>query len=207
MPIYEDPKNPFRNVSVLVDRIDREGAVGVAAIDPQRALDIHWAAENLPFVPQAELVSRGRVRQQVEICDAFPEYYPMAIAARKIVADLSRALSLLPLSPFASRFEPNDIVLQRYPPKSVGITPHHDGISRINLVCVLVVSGDGAFRLHDDREGTNPREIFAPPGHVILMKAPGFRETERGPFHSISNVVRGRLILGIRQRLHSPRSS
>ncbi len=206
MPIYDDPKHPFRNVAALVDRIDREGAVGVAAIDPQRALDIRWAAENLTFAPQAELVSRGRVRQQVEICDTFPEFFPMAIAARKIAADLSRAFSRLDQSPFDTSFEPNDVVLQRYLPGSVGITSHHDGTSRINLVCVLVVSGDGAFRLHDDRDGTNPREVFAPPGHVILMKAPGFRGTERGPFHSISNIARGRLILGIRQRLHSPRS-
>ncbi len=206
MPIYDDPKNTFRDIASIVDRIDREGAVTVAAIDPCRALDIHWAAMNLPFVPQAELVSRGRVRQQVEICDAFPDYYPMAIAARKITAELSEAFSRLDPSPFATPFEPNDVVLQRYPAGSVGITPHHDGISRINLVCVLVVSGDGTFRLHDDRNGTNPREIFAPPGHLILMKAPGFRGTERGPFHSIANIVRGRLILGIRQRLHSPRS-
>lgn len=206
MPIYDDPKHPFRNAAALVDRIDREGAVGVAAVDPRWALDIHWAAMNLPFAPQAELVSRGRVRQQVEICDAFPEFYPMAIAARKIVADLSRAFSLLPRSPFATPFEPNDVVLQRYPLNSVGITPHHDGASRVNLVCVLVVSGDGEFCLHDDRDGTNPREVFAPPGFVILMKAPGFRGTERGPFHSISNVARGRLILGIRQIVRSPRS-
>lgn len=206
MPIYDDPKDPFRNIEAIADRIEREGAVSVAVVDPQRALDIRWASENLTFVAQAELVSRGRVRQQVEICDAFPNDYPMAIAARTIASDLARAFSRLDPYPFATPFEPNDFVLQRYPPGSVGITPHHDGISRANLVCVLVVAGDGEFRLHDDRDGTNPRAVFATPGHLILMKAPGFRGTEHGPFHSIANIVRGRLILGIRQRLHSPRS-
>ena len=207
MSIYDDPKEPFKDAASIADRIDAEGAISLAVIDAHRALDLYWSAANLPFALQPETTGRGHVRQQVEISPLsyLSGEHPIATLARRVVADLSRAFDSLERTPFATPFAPNDIVLQRYQPGSIGITPHHDGTSRVNLVCVLMLWGDGEFALCDDRAGTNPRPLFAPPGHLILMKAPGFRGADLGPFHLISRISRGRLILGIRERRFLPR--
>lgn len=201
--IYDDPRRPFANIASVVDRIDTDGAVAVPFIDAYRALDLRWACESLPFVSQPETVGFGRVRQQVEICPSsyLSATHPILTVARRISDDLSRALDTLPKHPLAMPFAPNDIVLQRYPQDSIGITPHHDGSSRVNVVCVLVLWGDGTFALCDDRAGTNPRPVFAPPGRLILLKAPGFRGADRGPFHFVSGIRRGRLVLHVRERL------
>lgn len=207
MPIYDDPKDPFANIASIADRIEKEGAVAIPFMDVHRALDIRWACANLTFASQSETVGNGRVRQQVEICPSafLSPAHPVLTVARRVADELSRAFDSLPDRPFAAPFAPNDVVLQRYPPGSIGITPHHDGNSRVKIVCVLVLWGDGEFALCDDRAGTNPRSLFAPPGHLILLKAPGFRGAERGPFHLVSKIVRGRLILGIRERHSLPR--
>ena len=100
-----------------------------------------------------------------------------------------------PLSP---PFQFNDRVLQRYAVGARGISPHRDHIRYQGLVAIVVLSGSGRFYVSPDRSGQDAREIPAPAGHAILMRAPGFAGRRTRPFHGLDRVDRRRLTIGLR---------
>lgn len=95
----------------------------------------------------------------------------------------------------------NEFRLQRYEKNSIGITPHKDGKSKLNMICIFVLKGGGVFGLCDDRSGSNPQIIDAQPGHVIIMRAPGFMGSSYQPFHFVKDIYEERLIFGVRQHI------
>jgi len=103
--------------------------------------------------------------------------------------------------PFETALGFNSMVLQRYEEGSIGITPHRDGLSFINLVCVFVIDGKGSFYVCSDRSGRDSIEIDASPGNVIFMRAVGFlgSEDER-PFHYVAGIRETRYTFGLRQK-------
>jgi hypothetical protein len=95
----------------------------------------------------------------------------------------------------------NSMVLQRYEEGSLGITPHRDGLSYVNLVCVFIIGGRGRFYVCSDRSGRDAKEIDASPGNVIFMRAPGLFEAEDNrPFHYVSQIEEPRYTFGLRQK-------
>jgi len=103
--------------------------------------------------------------------------------------------------PFETALDFNSMVLQRYEEGSIGITPHRDGLSFINLVCVFAIGGKGSFYVCSDRSGKDSIEIDASPGNVIFMRAPGLlgSEDER-PFHYVAGIRETRYTFGLRQK-------
>lgn len=97
----------------------------------------------------------------------------------------------------------NDRVVQRYAPGCRGITPHRDHLRYVSLVAILVMAGRGCFRLCADRSGRGAREVPAPPGSLLLMRAPGFAGGDRRPFHMLDEVTAERLTLGLRQDIRA----
>ena len=82
---------------------------------------------------------------------------------------------------------------------SIGITPHLDQASYINLVAIIILGGGGRFYTCADRTGQNIRNIPAGPGDMILLRCPGFIGTQQRVFHGVSDISEARYSLGIRQ--------
>lgn len=193
---------PIDFPAALVD-LDHRGAVAVPLLrDADRRLLVA-TADTLPFVRQPATVGKGLVRQDLSVHEPLvdPPFLDLRDALETVLRDAA------PPDLFATPLALDTLVLQRYVPGSVGITPHRDGPSRINLIVVVVLEGDARFAVCDDREGTNPRHVPAPPGHVILMRAPGYRGSDLQPFHFIADIRERRTIVGLRQRRPSPPSS
>jgi hypothetical protein len=110
-------------------------------------------------------------------------------------------LAELETYPFETALNFNSMVLQRYEEGSLGITPHKDGLSYINLVCVFVIGGRGRFYVCSDRSGRDAKEVAASPGNVILMRAPGlFGAEDNRPFHYVTEIEETRYTFGLRQK-------
>jgi hypothetical protein len=75
-----------------------------------------------------------------------------------------------------------------------------DGMSQINLICVFVLTGHANFALCKDREGTKPKYLDTTPGNVIIMRAPGFMDSDFRPFHFLTDVSERRIVFGLRQK-------
>lgn len=91
-----------------------------------------------------------------------------------------------------------DLVVQRYQPCPVGISPHRDGLKYLNLIALFVLEGKGKFCLCDDRDGSNPREVFNEPGTLLLMRAPGFLGEKVQPFHFVGDIETQRTTFALR---------
>ena len=183
----------------VVDDLDVYGATSRALLREGDVRRLRTSTNHLDYLYQREIVSRGQVRQKLSVHETFKEPSPFLVLRdvfqTRMVEGFSDIANL-----FATPLTFNTLVVQHYAPGSIGITPHRDGLSRINLVCVIVLEGNARFALCDDREGTNPRDIHAPPGHVILMRAPGYRSSDLQPFHFITDIRERRTIFGLRQR-------
>lgn len=152
-------------------------------------------------------MGKHHVRQDLSAFRAFPPESPFLRLRDTIASLLNAEFATLCRYPFSTPLHLDDLVLQRYPKGSSGISPHKDGLSMGNLVCVLVLAGTGDFTLCDDREGSNPRVIQAPPGHMILMRAPGFLGKNEQPFHFLANITKERCTFGLRQRIRAEQHS
>lgn len=102
-------------------------------------------------------------------------------------------------------FTLNDLIVQRYPPGCAGISPHRDHIGYRMVILILLLSGDGDFRIHSKRDETEGRIIDFRPGQLLMMGAPGIASGFVRPFHSVRNVTAVRRTIGMRfdQRLAS----
>ena len=89
-------------------------------------------------------------------------------------------------------------MVQRYASGSKGISPHRDHIRYRGLIALLVLSGHGRYFICADREGSAAREIPAPPGYLILMRAPDFANRKDRPFHYLTDITSERYSFGIR---------
>ena len=101
-------------------------------------------------------------------------------------------------SPFESRLVFNDRMLQVYDPGEIGITPHVDRTGYRNLICLFVLEGRGRFGVCRDRSGRGARIIAHEPGDVVLTRAPGFRGSDRRPFHFVDLITERRYVFGLR---------
>lgn len=192
----------------LVERLANVGAMSVPIIDTRFRHTLRDEAERYRYVPEREIVGKGSniVRQQLEACECIPPEDAAMRLKYAFQALLERSLDNSPVYPFASRLDLNAWVLQRYHRGSIGITPHRDGLRFINLVCIFVIAGRGRFYLCADRSGRQAREIHAPPGSVVLMRAPGFLGASERPFHCVTGIESTRLTFALRQRHQTKRT-
>lgn len=103
----------------------------------------------------------------------------------------------------------NDLIVQRYPPGCAGISPHRDHVEYRLVVLILLLSGNGEFCIHSDRDEARRSVIDFRPGQLLLMGAPGISDDFKRPFHSVRNVTESRRTIGMRydRRLVFPAST
>jgi hypothetical protein len=199
------------NLPAILNALTNIGATSVPLLKPECCEELLHTARNLPYQWEAEEVGKRdrAVRQQLASCEDFSQA-TLFLQLRDAFQNLLRqSLANLASDPFSYPIDFNAMVLQKYEPGSIGITPHRDGKRYKNLVCIFVLEGEGKFYVCRDRAGNDPIEIDAFPGYVLLMRAPGFRgikdslatTEEIRPFHFITDIQTQRYTFALRQKI------
>ncbi len=188
------------NLAEALARLDVEPAVSLPLLSAHARRRLIGATSRLRYRPATPVIGTGAsaVYQDFELCMAIPERSLLRAFAGALEALLNAALTRMEPRPLARPLHLNDAIVQRYPAGSSGITAHRDHLRYRNLVALVTLSGAARICLCDDRAGSNPREIPCPPGHLLLMRAPGFAGRNERPFHFLDRVTRARLSLGLR---------
>ena len=176
-------------------------AVPLLGIEARAALlEVCTALPYRPATPK--LGPPGReVYQDFELTVAVPEVSPLHDLARALERWLASALAIMDDPPLSATVPLNDLIVQRYPVGSRGITPHRDHITYRDIVILVTLSGHCRFFLCADRSGAGRREIPMAPGSALLLRAPGFAGREDRPFHLLSEVTEERVGLGYRHEV------
>ncbi len=188
----------------VIARLAAEDAISLPVLsDAGRGLLLR-ASDALPYLPSREVVGSGdaMVRQQLAWFADFAPGSPYRAFAAAYQRLWDRALEAYSGPGFAVPLGFNELMLNRYEPGSLGITPHRDHITYRNLVALFVLDGAGRFFVAADRTGRDAREVPGPPGHAILMRAPGFPAhpgSPERPFHYVTDITRRRTVFGLRQ--------
>ncbi len=202
------------DLAAALTRLDAEPAVSLPLLGTRARRRLIGATTRLSYRPARPVVGAGAnaVRQDFELCMAIPKRSLLRAFAATLEALLNAALDRLEPQPMARpRGHPldhplrlNDLIVQRYPNGSFGITAHRDHVRYQDLVALVTLSGAARFCLCDDRAGRGARELPCPPGHLLLMRAPGFGGRRDRPFHFLDRVTRSRLSLGLRHDARVP---
>lgn len=191
------------NIGRILEELSSVGATSVRLLDEDFRVALLKEAEDYDYEPEDEIVGSGDrvVRQQVSSFDDFPEDNGYVLLKNSFQDLLEQRVAQLGTNPFKTVLGFNSMVLQRYEEGSLGITPHRDGLSYVNLVCVFIIGGRGRFYVCSDRSGRDAKEVDASPGNVIFMRAPGLFEAEDNrPFHYVSHIEEPRYTFGLRQK-------
>ena len=187
----------------ILEELSSVGATSVRLLEEDFRLALLEEAQDYDYQPEDEIVGSGDrvVKQQVSSFDDFPEDSAYVLLKDSFQGLLEQRLVELEAYPFETALGFNSMVLQRYEEGSLGITPHKDGLSYINLVCVFMIGGRGRFYVCSDRSGRDAKEVDASPGNVILMRAPGlFGAEDNRPFHYVTEIEETRYTFGLRQK-------
>jgi len=149
----------------------------------------------------------GRDHEQVQQrMDVEPNFRDNSIF-HELTRNFSKlfARSLDEDNPFDGDVQFNDLMLQRYTPGEIGITPHRDRTAYRYIVVLIVLCGRGRFCVSADRDAQDSVEIPNGPGDMILMRAPGFVD-QNGvdlprPFHFVHRITEPRYVFGLRDDL------
>ena len=192
----------YFDIHRILEKLSTVGAASVKILNEGFRKSLLEEAECYTYEPEDEVVGTGDkiVRQQLSSFEDLPEDSKYNLLKHSFQSFLDEYLTLIKPYPFETRLAFNSAVLQRYEGGSIGITPHRDGLSYINLVCLFVIEGQGRFFTCSDRSGRDSVEIDASPGNVILVRAPGFLFSKERPFHYVNNIQERRYVFGLRQK-------
>ncbi|MDH3474790.1 MAG: alpha-ketoglutarate-dependent dioxygenase AlkB [Rhodospirillales bacterium] len=187
-------------IAAALARLAAEEAVSLPLLGPEACATLVAAAEALSYRQARPVVGEGdrRVLQDFEICMNPAAETPFHGLAKALEGLIARGLARLDPPPLPTPPPLNDLVVQRYPVGSRGITPHRDHLRYRDLVALVNLAGRARFFICPDRSGREAREIPLPPGSVLLMRAPGFAGRSDRPFHMLSEVTETRISLGLR---------
>lgn len=199
------------HLPAIFDALTNIGATSIPILTPESRQELLRTAQNLPYQYQTEEVGKGDrfVRQQVASCEDLSQATPFVRLRDAFQKRLTESLARLDVFPFSFPIDFNAMVVQKYEPGSIGITPHKDGKRYKNLVCIFILEGQGRFCVCRDRAGNHPIEIDASGGNVLLMRAPGFCGTDNRlakideirPFHFITDIPTQRYTFALRQQV------
>ncbi len=187
-------------LATALGRLAAEDAVSLPLLSPESCRPLIEAAMGLPYRDATPVVGTDerRVHQDFELTVHLPADSPFHGLAKALERLTESALAHLDPPPLAGPVRLDDLIIQRYPVGSAGITPHRDHIRYRGLVAIVTLSGRARFFICADRSGHDAREIPIPPGSLLLMRAPGFAGREDRPFQMLSHVTEERLSLGLR---------
>jgi hypothetical protein len=192
----------------IVQSLLSQSVVSVPLLEEAVRLELLQEALNYSYVREAGVVGTGDrvVKQEYSSFETFPSSSLYIRLMGEFQTLMDEALTDLTDYPFTVPLQFNSMVLQRYEPGQLGITPHRDSYSAINLICIFNISGQGQLYLCADRMGTHSFEIDTTPGNVVFLRAPGFLESDQRPFHYITNIQSTRYSFGLRQKILRSRS-
>lgn len=189
-----------------IARLGHEDACALPWIETAACARLVAALDALSFRKARPVVGEGEraVFQDFDICMKVPADHRVHELRRLTEAALQRALQGLDHEAIATPFALNDVVVQRYPPGSAGISPHRDHLRYVGLVALVLLGGDGIFSVCADRGGAGERAIPAVPGDLILMRAPSLFGRKDRPFHRLRAITRSRITVGLRHDTTKP---
>jgi dihydroneopterin aldolase len=189
------------NVHEMLKKLEMESAVSIPILSGRYRQALLNEAETYKYKKQPEVVGPMKVKEQLSssysLCPGSLFFQLKEDFENYIEGRLKRD----EFYPFSPKLQFNELSLQLYEKGSIGITPHLDGFSHKNLICVFILTGVAKFAICTDRGGSNPRYLDASPGNVIVMRAPGFMNSDFRPFHLLTDVTERRIVFGLRQKV------
>ena len=181
-------------------RMAREDAVSLPLLGAPECAALVAAAGRLTYRRARPMIGEGAqaVHQDFDLCYSLQAGSLFHGVAARLERLLARALALTDPPVFAAPPPLNDLIVQRYAAGSRGITPHRDHLRYEDVVVIVPLSGSARFFLCAARDGRTPREIPAPVGAAVLMRAPGFAGSRARPFHYVTDITAERLSFGLR---------
>lgn len=193
-----------QDLAEALNRMAREDAVSLPLLDEAACTALVAAANQLPYRRARPVIGEGdqAVHQDFDLCYSLPPGSPFHAVAARLEHHLATALDLAAndLDPPLLAAPPplNDLIVQRYAAGSRGITPHRDHVRYEDIVIIIPLSGSARFQLCAARDSSGAREIPAPVGAGVLMRAPGFAGSRARPFHFVTDIAAERLSFGLR---------
>lgn len=121
--------------------------VAVPLLSETARRQLQRQAETLPYALKAGTVGKvgSLIHEEYGVYDAFAANSLFADLKAATQSLLDRQLAKIDPYPFTSPLQFNAMVLQRYQPGQLGITPHRDRLSAINLICIYNLAGRDSF--------------------------------------------------------------
>lgn len=183
---------------VLVSQLLTDGVVVVAnAFSQADAERLAAAADTLEYEAQPEVYGMRRVRQQVASV-ALPESGVLAEFADTVECEIAAKLGA---EAFGTPLHFNHRNIQRYLDGTLGIEPHRDESSNVNLIVLCGLSGSGRFAIYDELGDQARLRVPILPGSILLMVAPGFYGRGYRPVHGVDEILGTRYLVGLRQHV------
>lgn len=187
--------------SHLLDAIRAEGGVSVPSfITEDERRELLHELSSMTMAEQPKEFGPYGVRQSFISATRFVSGGIFVRTYLYVESCLKAWFNSLTPSPLHEPFRFTDFVVQQYSPGPIGISPHRDGKSFVNIIAVLVLEGHGRFAFCDDREGRGARGIRNEPGDLILMRGIGFDGNDIQPFHLVGSITSKRTTFAMRQR-------
>jgi len=146
------------------------------------------------FQPLPEQTGPYGVREEAELLQVSPDdtsRYPTITQLRPLLTQLVHEHGK-GIAGLDDEWQPNDIAAMRYPPGSLGITPHRDSKHYRLLIAIFTTEGTAPFTLCANRERDLIDQWQTTPGSLILMRGPGLNNFEDGrPFHTVAGPPAG----------------
>ena len=155
-------------------------------------------AMKYPFKAAPEYVGTAGVRQQLSSFFEFPEESLFFQLRDEFTNLLEDSFNQLENPLFKEKLNFNEMQLQKYEAGSIGITAHRDHIKYRNLIAIFYLEGSAKFYICEDINGKNTIELDAAPGNLILLRAPGFYDLLKRPYHFATDIVGERYLFSLR---------
>jgi hypothetical protein len=183
----------------LLHEVSQHGAAFAAgAVGQPCCVQLMSELDSGPFEQVAPVI--GSVRQEGE---SFEVRVEKLTSRYPVLAYLCDELADQIHRHGASEWLPNEVAVQRYHPRSGGITPHRDHRRFALLVAVITVAGSAPFTVCRNRAGDPIRTWQASEGALVLLRGPGLAGKVDGrPMHAVGGPIGGmpRTSIGIRMQ-------
>ena len=189
--------NNFDVEKVIAD-LRTQGGTSLPLLKEEYRQKLAEEAKKYPFKVAPEYVGTAGVRQQLSSFFEFPEeslFFPLKNEFAKFLED---SFKLLETPPFTEKLNFNEMQLQKYEAGSIGITAHRDHIKYRNLIGIFYLEGSAKFYVCEDINGNNAIKLDASPGNLILLRAPGFYDLLKRPYHFATDIVGERYLFSLR---------
>ncbi|RZO22056.1 MAG: hypothetical protein EVB05_05235 [Candidatus Thioglobus sp.] len=185
-----------------VNQLESEPAIAIDCLSDQECQSLVSMVDELNFRNAMPVTGSKQypVHQDFELDYCIPEKHALWQLPDHLG---SQIFSCLLNAPNVSvdevrRFRFNDLIVQRYPSGCQGISPHRDRADYRLVIGILLLSGDGNFRIHHGRDENRGQIIPFNKGQLLLMGAPGLSSDFVRPFHSVREVSVPRRTIGMR---------